>query len=475
MTDRTPCGDVPPCTLMHRVLRTLSSVTCVLGLTAVPAWGAAPVRVALVIGNSTYIAAPHLANPGMDAKLVAAALHRAGFSDVDLQVDLSKANFERALRAFQQKADGAEVALIYYAGHGLEIDGRNWLVPVDATLADERDLPFQAIDLDMVLGTVTGAKGLRVVVLDACRDNPFTRSIRRISGTRGLTSRGLADIEVAGTLVLYAQRAGQTAFDGTGDGADSPFATAFAARLPERGVDIRLLVSEVRDDVLATTGGKQEPFSYGSLPGVSLELVPGASDSGAPRVDPELQAFNSATTQNSLAGWQSYLNVYPTGRYANLARSQRDFIKAKMSTGAPPAGNTGEKSAPVVEPQQSAEGASRLDEQKGDEEMLEALTTEVCLKDNCINYSAVERQRQSALAQRDCVMAKKQWRSALNETTSPERAMALKPKVDGNAIQCRKNVGCLNTGWPAYNYIAPEGGDIHMIPGFHCSDSDSLQ
>jgi uncharacterized caspase-like protein len=460
---------------MHRFPRTLSSLSCMLGLVAVTAWGAAPFRVALVIGNSNYIAAPHLANPGTDAKLVAAALHQAGFSDVDLQVDLSKANFEKALRAFQQKADGAEVALIYYAGHGLEIDGRNWLVPVDATLADERDLPFQGIDLDMVLGTVTGAKGLRVVVLDACRDNPFTRSIRRISGTRGLPSRGLADIEVTGTLVLYAQRAGQTALDGTGAGADSPFATAFAARLPERGVDIRLLVSQVRDDVLATTGGKQEPFSYGSLPGVSLELAPGATDAAAaPRVDPELQAFNSATTQNSLAGWQSYLNVYPTGRYAALARSQRDFIKAKLSTGTLPAVNTGEQNAQVGEPQQSAEGASRVDEQKGDEEMLEALTTEVCLKDNCLSYSAAERQRQTALAQRDCVMAKKQWRSALNKTTSPERAMALKPKVEGNGIQCRKNVGCSNTGWPAYNYIAPEGGDIHMLPGFHCSDTDPL-
>jgi hypothetical protein len=458
---------------MHWILRTVSSITCMLGAIAVPAWAAAPVRVALVIGNSTYAAAPHLANPGTDAKLVAAALHQAGFSDVALQVDLTKADFEKALRAFQQKADGAEVALIYYAGHGLEIDGRNWLVPVDATLADERDLPFQAIDLDMVLGTVTGAKGLRVVVLDACRDNPFTRSIRRISGTRGLASRGLADIEVTGTLVLYAQRAGQTALDG-GEGADSPFATAFAARLPERGVDIRLLVSQVRDDVLATTGGKQEPFSYGSLPGVSLELVPGASDASAPRLDPELQAFNSATTQNSLAGWQSYLNVYPAGRYASLARSQRDFIKAKLSTGTLPAGNTVEQNAQVIEPQQSAEGTSRLDEQKGDEEMLEALTTEVCLKNNRLNYSAEERQRQTALARHDCVMAKKQWRSALNETTSPERAMALKPKVDGNAIQCRKNVGCSNTGWPAYNYIAPAGGDIQMIPGFHCSDTDPL-
>jgi Caspase domain len=454
---------------MHWIPRTVMWVTCMLGLVAVPAWAAAPVRVALVIGNSNYAAAPHLANPGTDAKLVAAALHRAGFSDVDLQVDLTKVDFEKALRAFQQKADGAEVALIYYAGHGLEIDGRNWLVPVDATLAEERDLPFQGVDLDMVLGTVSGAKGLRVVVLDACRDNPFTRSMRRVSGTRGLASRGLADIEVAGTLVLYAQRAGQTALDGTGVGADSPFATAFAARLPERGVDIRLLVSQVRDDVLATTGGKQEPFSYGSLPGVSLELVPGPREPGAPRVDPELQAFNEATTQNNAAGWDSYLKAYPAGRYANLARGQREVIKAR--------GAASTQSSAATDPPQSAardEGVSRQDEIEGDNKMYEAISIAVCLKNNCLSYSVEERQRQTALAQRDCVMAKKQWRSSLDKTTSPERAMALKPKLDGTAIQCRKNAGCSNSGGTAYNYIAPEGGDIHMIPGFHCSDTDPL-
>ena len=225
-----------------------------------------------------------------DAKLIADALQRAGFSDVDLQVDLTKEDFEKALRAFQGKADGAQVALIYYAGHGLEVDGRNWLVPVDATLANERDLPFQGIDLDMVLGTVSGAKGLRVVVLDACRDNPFTRSIRRVSGTRGLASRGLADIEVTGTLVLYAQRAGQTALDGTGVGADSPFATALAARLPERGVDIRLLVSQVRDDVLAATGGKQDRFPTARCRVCRWNRAPGSvsrGDRATSNLDPQ--------------------------------------------------------------------------------------------------------------------------------------------------------------------------------------------
>jgi Caspase domain/WD40-like Beta Propeller Repeat len=302
-------------------MRKLIVATLAISMFAIRASAEPPRRVALVIGNSTYAAAPHLANPGADAKLIAEALRRSGFTYIVLQVDLSKSGFERALQEFQKKADGAEVALVYYAGHGLEVDGRNWLVPVDATLADERDLPFQAIDLDVVLGTVTHAKELSVVVLDACRDNPFTRSLRRTSGTRGIGSRGLAAIEVTGTLVLYAQRAGQTALDGLGS--DSPFATALAKRLPEPGVDIRILVSKVRDDVLAMTGGKQEPFSYGSLPGVPLELVPGLSVPAPSAVDLELAAFNEAATLNTSAGWDAYLGTYPQGRYSGVAKRER--------------------------------------------------------------------------------------------------------------------------------------------------------
>jgi formylglycine-generating enzyme required for sulfatase activity len=294
-----------------------------------------PRRVALVIGNSAYVAAPQLANPGADARLIAEALRHAGFTNVDLQIDLSKPRFERALQEFQKRADSAEVALVYYAGHGLEVDGRNWLVPVDAMLEDERDLPFQAIDLDVVLGTVTHAKDLSIVVLDACRDNPFTRSIRRTSGTRGLASRGLAAIEVTGTLVLYAQRAGQTALDGVGS--DSPFAIALAKRLPEPGVDVRILVSKVRDDVLAMTGGKQEPFSYGSLPGVQLELVPGLSAPAPSTVDSDLEAFNKAATLNTTAGWDAYLRTYPQGRYSSVAKTERDALAQQPSQAAIPA------------------------------------------------------------------------------------------------------------------------------------------
>jgi hypothetical protein len=229
-------------------------------------------RVALVIGNSAYAAQGTLANPGPDSRLVADALRRVGFT-VTARNDLGKQAMELALRDFSRAADGAEVALIYYAGHGMEANGVNWLLPVDAVLAEERNLRFEAIDLDTTLAAVEGAKGLRMVVLDACRNNPFARSMRRSSTTRATVTRGLADVEVTGTLVLYAARGGTVAQDGVAGG-NSPFAAAFARRIPEPGVDVRLLISKVRDDVLDSTGRVQEPFSYGSLPGVELSLTP---------------------------------------------------------------------------------------------------------------------------------------------------------------------------------------------------------
>lgn len=280
-------------------------------------------RVALVIGNSAYAAQGTLANPGPDSRLVTEALRRIGFT-VTAQSNLGKQGMERALRDFSRAADGAEVALVYFAGHGMEANGVNWLIPTDAALADERDLSFEAVTLDMVLSTVERTRGLRMVVLDACRNNPFARSMRRSANTRSTVTRGLANVEVTGTLVLYAARDGTVAQDGP-SGGNSPFATAFARRIPEPGVDIRLLVSKVRDDVMAATGRVQEPFAYGSLPGVTMALVVSSEEvSPAPtRADPQmLEALHwqGALTANSVVAMEDYLSRYPQGRYSVQAR-----------------------------------------------------------------------------------------------------------------------------------------------------------
>lgn len=303
-------------------------------VTAASAQTAQGRRVALVIGNSAYAAQGTLANPGPDSRLVADALRRVGFTVVT-QNDVGKQAMERALRDFSRQADGAEVALVYYAGHGLEANGVNWLLPVDAQLADERDLSFEAISLDTVLGTVERARGLRMVVLDACRNNPFARSMRRSAATRATVTRGLADVEVTGTLVLYAARGGTVAQDGP-VGGNSPFAAAFARRIPEPDVDIRLLVSKVRDDVLSATGRLQEPFHYGSLPGIQLPLVRTTSaelNLPTDRRQTELAYWNSCCSSSSagVADYEAYLNKVTSrefsGTYADIARRRVNSLR----------------------------------------------------------------------------------------------------------------------------------------------------
>jgi uncharacterized caspase-like protein/Tfp pilus assembly protein PilF len=233
-----------------------------------PAW--ADGRVALVIANSAYVHAPKLPNPPNDARSMAAALRKVGFATTE-KADLNKRDLEAALKAFAQAARGADVAVIYYAGHGMEQGGLNYLVPVDATLASDQDVEFDTVPLDLLLRSVEGASRLKLVVLDACRNNPFLTTMQRASGTRAI-GRGLSRVEPEGdTLVAYAAREGSTADDG--DGGDSPFTKALTTRMLTPGLEIRLLFGQVRDDVLASTARRQEPAIYGSLGGQPFYFV----------------------------------------------------------------------------------------------------------------------------------------------------------------------------------------------------------
>jgi tetratricopeptide (TPR) repeat protein len=222
-------------------------------------------RIALVIGNSAYSAVPALSNPRSDAELVSRVLRSTGFATVKLLSDLGRERFVEALQAFAREARLADWAVIYFAGHGIEIDGINYLVPIDARLETDRDVKFETISLDQVLAAVEGAHKLRLVMLDACRNNPFIPRMRATTATRAV-SRGLAPTEPAtGTLVVYAAKHGQTALDGLAG--NSPFVAALAKNLPTPGIEINKLFRLVRDDVMAATDGRQEPFTYGSLPG----------------------------------------------------------------------------------------------------------------------------------------------------------------------------------------------------------------
>ena len=226
-------------------------------------------RVALVIGNSEYRSVTMLPNPRRDARAVADALRQAGFQAVTLETDLTREAMVKALRAFRAAADAADWALVYFAGHGLEINRINYLVPTDAKIEDERDVKAETVSYEDMLAAVGGARSLRLVVLDACRVNPFKERMRRITAaSRTATDRGLApppDPE-PGTLVVYSAKDGDVAADDA-DGVNSPFARAFVAELKVPGREVRRLFDYVRDDVLDATNKRQQPFTYGSLPG----------------------------------------------------------------------------------------------------------------------------------------------------------------------------------------------------------------
>lgn len=232
----------------------------------VPRWSVN--RLALVIGNSAYANAPRLNNPPSDAKAVAKALRRVGFTEVIERYDLGIDQLGAELKAFGDKAANADWAVVYYAGHGIQVDGRSYLIPVDASLTRASHVEDEALALDRVLAKVADARKIRLVILDACRSNPFLSRMIRNAGTRSL-GRGLALIEhTGGVLVAYAARDGQLAQDGTGE--NSPYTAALLEHLEQPGLEIGLLFRKVRDSVLKRTGGVQEPWTYGSIPSEEL-------------------------------------------------------------------------------------------------------------------------------------------------------------------------------------------------------------
>ncbi|WBL76087.1 caspase family protein [Bradyrhizobium xenonodulans] len=294
-------------------------------------------RVALVVGNSAYKNVARLANPANDAALVGGMFRKAGFDTVDVKLDLNVVDMRKALREFGSKAREADVAVIYYAGHGIELDGTNYLIPTDAALETDTDVLDEAFPLDRVLFAIEPAKQLRLVILDACRDNPFAKTMKRTVASRAI-GRGLAKVEPTSpnTMVAFAAKAGSTASDG--DARNSPFATALVERLPMPGLDLRKAFGFVRDDVLKNTGYKQEPYVYGSLGGDDVSLVPAKP---AAAQGPQANAQDSVRRDYELAlqagnrdAWEAFLQAYPDGFYAGLARAQLKNVAAEEARAA---------------------------------------------------------------------------------------------------------------------------------------------
>ncbi|MEC7256860.1 MAG: caspase family protein [Pseudomonadota bacterium] len=242
--------------------------------------GALANKVALVIGNAAYDSVAVLDNPANDSRDVSRALARQGF-DVIAANDLNRVKMRDTLREFRELADRAEVALVYYAGHGIEIAGRNYLVPVDARLEDERDAELEMIDLDLVLGQISGAKALKMVVLDACRNNPFVVKMKRAEAGRSVKA-GLGRIEFAqaDTLIAYAAAAGEITPDGV-SGGNSPFTRAFLSAMEGPPTDVRRLLGRVRDKMRQDVPDAA-PFVYTSLGGGEFVINPNSAASGQP-------------------------------------------------------------------------------------------------------------------------------------------------------------------------------------------------
>jgi polyhydroxyalkanoate synthesis regulator phasin len=235
---------------------------------ASPAVWAADSRVALIIGNSNYANANKLANPANDAADMADHLKKLGFN-VFLGLDLNKAGFDAKIRDFSAALEESGTAILFYAGHGLQVGGQNYLVPVDAKLARERDLEFEAVKLDFIMKQMELGREdkTNIVFLDACRDNPLSRSLARNMGTRSTAvGQGLAQVDAGvGTFVAYSTQPGNVALDGSGR--NSPFTASLAKRMLEPGRNLTSVMIDVRKDVIASTGGKQVPWDHSALTG----------------------------------------------------------------------------------------------------------------------------------------------------------------------------------------------------------------
>lgn len=310
-----------------------------------------PPKVALVIGNSSYTQVPALDNPANDASDIAASLERIGF-EVSLGLDQNEQQMRNLLGEFSDAAKTAEISIVYFAGHGIEVEKANYLIPVDAELQVGSDVGIEALPLDNVMEAVAGSSGVKLVLIDACRDNPFASRLRNTEGTRSIgTGLGRVDpvggVLAGGILVGYAAREGTLALDG--EGRNSPYAEALLQYLEEPGLEVSKLFRKVRDRVFGLTNGQQEPFTYGALPAQDVFLA--GAIPPTPRAQPSswIDVETPSTTANidSLLTREQrrlvqaslgYLGIDPGPADGQLGpRSRQAIARARLKLGLPPA------------------------------------------------------------------------------------------------------------------------------------------
>jgi uncharacterized caspase-like protein len=312
-------------------------------------------RVALVIGNSKYVHAVALPNPANDAQLIASTLRNAGFEVIE-GIDQDNAGMHSLISQFTEQAYDADLAVIFYAGHGMQVDGKNFLIPVDAELTSPAYLKTRTVQIDEFMAALPPDPAVGVIILDACRDNPLARTLAAsLPKSRSLGS-GLAPIEArsdgvgtGGILIAYATDPGAIAFDG--NGVDSPYSTALARHLTEPGVEIQSALTRVRGEVTETTQGRQRPWHNASLgrevflgkpvakPTPATEPVADASGAAAatsvlapvasepPSWEVEQRLWDEASKRNSVPFYEAYLEQFPNGRFATVAKLNIDQLQ----------------------------------------------------------------------------------------------------------------------------------------------------
>src|SRR6202011_1450731 len=365
-------------------MRLLILALSIMGILASSNVAKADRRVAFVVGNGAYKNAQPLPNPPIDAKAMAGVLRNVGFEVVE-GTNLTRDKMTERLLEFGKKAQGAEVAVFFYAGHGIAINGTNYLLPVDADIKSEMDVRLgSTINIDVTLDQTMSDAKVKLVFLDACRDNPFAARLRSLKTTRGVNVQtGLAEMKSGeGTLIAFATGPGQTALDGEA-GINSPFTRALMANIAKPGVEIQEAMTKVRAQVNEETNKGQLPWGHTNLigsvylnpvaaakPGGPAEApnAPAVTSSSAPEV--ELEFWRSIKDSNKPEELNAYLTSYPDGQFKSLAQARIASLQdgpstttRNLTTGIDPATFTDEATQ-VTEDQIGLDKGQRRDVQR---------------------------------------------------------------------------------------------------------------
>jgi len=326
-------------------MRFLIAVLSVVGILVSASAAKADRRVAFVVGNGAYKNVAPLPNPPIDAKAMAGVLRNAGF-DVVEGINLTRDKMTERLLEFGKKTQGADVAVFFYAGHGIAVDGTNYSLPVDADIKSEMDIKLgSAINVGLSLDQTMNDAKVKLVFLDACRDNPFAAKLKAISTRSVAVQSGLAEMKSGeGTLIAFATGPGQTALDGQ-EGTNSPFTRALMANITQPGVEIQQAMTQVRAQVNEETNKGQLPWGHTNLTG-AVYLNPVATPAGAPPAvaantpatttspasDVELEFWRSIKDSNKPEELNAYLTSYPNGQFKSIALSRIASLENGPST-----------------------------------------------------------------------------------------------------------------------------------------------